>query len=367
MPPDRLRIAMLAPPWIAVPPPAYGGIEAVVHLLCEGLVDRGHDVTLFAAPGSQSSGNVLSPLEMPHEQEIGEGLHEADHVGSCFQEVARAAAEGSPYDVIHDHCGSVALVTAPFVGTPVVHTVHGPFVGDMLPFYRRHGRNATIVGLSRDQLSRAPMQTHGAHVVPNPIDARTWPLRTEKDDYVLWIGRMSPDKGPDRAIDAARDADVPIVLAGPVQPGQEDYFRHAVEPHLDGERVRYLGQVAFHDKGRLFAGARALLMPIRWPEPFGMVMIEALACGTPVIAFPEGAAPEIVEDGRTGYLVGDEHEMADGIADTGRIDRCACRQDALDRFDVPRVVERYEDAYRDAIVRRRRRGTVVRPVAAAAD
>jgi glycosyltransferase involved in cell wall biosynthesis len=362
----HLRIAMLAPPWIAVPPPAYGGIEAVIHLLCEGLVECGHEVTLFAAPGSQSRANVFSPLETPHEREIGAALYEADHVGSCFHEVARAA-DARPYDVIHDHCGSVALVTAPFVRTPIVHTVHGPFVGEMVPFYRRHGRKATIVGLSHDQLSRAPMQTHGAHVVPNPIDARSWPLRTEKEDYALWIGRMSPDKGPHRAIDAAVAADTPLVLAGPVQPGQEEYFRKEVQPRVDGERVRYLGQIAYEEKGDLFAGARAMLMPIRWPEPFGMVMIEALACGTPVIAFPEGSAPEIVDDGRTGFLVRDEEEMAARIGDVSAIDPTECRREALERFDVPRVVELYESAYRDAIARRTRRRPATRAVAATAD
>lgn len=358
----RLRIAMLAPPWIPVPPPAYGGIEAVVHLLCEGLVRRGHDVTLFAAPGSTSSARLHAPLEEPHDREIGQALYEADHVGSCFQEVAKAAAEGAPYDVIHDHCGSVALVTAPFVMTPVVHTVHGPFAGEMVPFYRRHGRKAVIVALSRDQLSRAPMQAHGAHVVPNPIDVGAYPFAEKKDDYVLWIGRMSPEKGAHRAITAARQADVPLVLAGPVQPGQEKYFGTEVEPHVDGNRVRYLGEIAVDEKGELFARARAMLMPIRWHEPFGMVMTESLACGTPVIAFPEGSAPEIVDDGRTGLLARDEDEMAAAIDRAGAIDPRQCRAAVVERFDVERVVERYEHVYRDAIERRAR----IRPAARAA-
>ena len=150
-------------------------------------------------------------------------------------------------------------------------------------------------------------------VVPNPIAVDRWPLRAEKDDYLLWIGRMDPIKGAHRAIEAARLAGRPLVLAGPVQTGQADYFRERIEPHIDGQRVRYVGEVTGAPKQQLYARAAALLMPIRWDEPFGMVMVEALACGTPVIAFPEGAAEEIVIDGDNGMLVADEADMARAI------------------------------------------------------
>jgi glycosyltransferase involved in cell wall biosynthesis len=190
----------------------------------------------------------------------------------------------------------------------------------------------------------------GGRVVPNPIDCAEWPFHEEKDDFALWIGRMSPDKGPDRAIAAAREAGMRVVLAGPVQPGQEAYFAEQVEPAL-GDDVEYVGEADAERKRELYGRARALLMPIRWPEPFGLVMVEALACGTPVIAFPEGSAPEVVEDGVTGFVVEDEHAMAAALARVGEIDPRACRETCERRFGVPAVVRGYEGVYREAMAR----------------
>ena len=200
---------------------------------------------------------------------------------------------------------------------PVVHTIHGPFDRHTKRFYERHGSKATLVAISRSQAASAPGGVRIGAMVRNPIAVDRWPLNTQKRDYVLWIGRMAPVKGAHRAIEAARLADKAFVLAGPVQAGQEQYFREQIEPHIDGRRVRYVGEVAGAAKQQLYANAQALLMPVRWREPFGMVMVEALACGTPVIAFPEGAAAEIVIDGENGMLVSDEHEMARAIDQVG--------------------------------------------------
>ena len=189
----------------------------------------------------------------------------------------------------------------------------------------------------------------GGDVVHNPIDCAEWPFREDKDDFLLWIGRMSPDKGPQRAIAAAREAGAPLVLAGPVQPGQEAFFAQEVEPELGRDGIEYVGEADAERKRELYGRARALLMPIRWPEPFGLVMVEALACGTPVIAFPEGSAPEVVEDGVTGFVVDDEHAMAAAVARLGEIDPAACRDSCERRFGVPAVVRGYEEVYRAAI------------------
>ena len=346
--PAPLRVAMLAPPWIEIPPAAYGGIESVVGLLCDGLVRRGHDVTLFAAPGSASCAEVVSLLDSPHPKEMNLTLFEADHVALAFDAIDRAAADGNPFDVIHDHCACVTLAMADRIEVPVVHTVHGPFTEETSHFYASHGNKGTIVCLSEYQLSQAPTEFDHAYVVPNPIEVQDWPFSAEHDEYLLWIGRMHEDKGPHRAIAAAGEAGLPLVMAGPVQPDQEAYFATDVEPHIDGRQVRYLGEVGAEEKRCLFARARALMMPIRWPEPFGMVMVEALACGTPVIAFPEGAAPEIVRDGQTGFLVADEDEMA-AAARTGEVRAEDCRRDMLERFDTMRVSALYEGVYREAI------------------
>jgi glycosyltransferase involved in cell wall biosynthesis len=357
-----MRIAMLAPPWIPVPTPGYGGIEEVVRLLTGGLAAAGHDVTLFAPPGSESSATVVEVLEHQHPDEIQKASHEVDHVARAFAAVDAAAAEGRPFDVIHDHVGHGALAMADRVSVPLVHTLHGPFDPDACRFYAEHGRKATIVAISHAQLADAPPEMGGGVVVHNPIDTSEWPFRAEKEDFVLWIGRMSPDKGADRAIVAARTAGVPIVIAGPVQPGQEQYFHDEVEPLLDADGVDYVGEADGERKRDLYLRARALLMPIRWPEPFGLVMVESLACGTPVIAFREGSAPEIVKEGETGFLADDEDAMAAAIERLDEIEPETCRRDCEERFGVPAVVAGYEDVYRAAAERAARTsGSAARP------
>jgi glycosyltransferase involved in cell wall biosynthesis len=340
---------MLAPPWITVPPPGYGGIEAVVALLCEELVARGHDLTLFAAPGSHSDAHVCSPLEGTHADQIGSSLYESDHVSSAYDAVERAGAEGRPFDLIHDHSGFTAVAMAGRVSVPVVHTLHAPFNRETRPFYARHGHKARLVAISNFQLEHAPPGVRVAHVVPNPIRVGDWPFREEKDDYLLWMGRMDPAKGAQRAIAAARIAGARLVLAGPIQPGQEEYFRHEIEPHVDGHNVVFTGEVGGVRRKELFARAKAFLMPISWPEPFGMVMVEALACGTPVIAFPEGAASEIVVDGENGFHVADVQAMAEATRSLEKIDAACCRRSVASRYDAAIVAEGYEDVYYRAI------------------
>ena len=362
----HLRVAVLAPPWIPVPPPGYGGIEAMVDLLCEGLVDRGHNVTLFAAPGSRSAARVRTFSQTSHPDVIGTSLHESDHVACAWDAIEQAAALGEPFDVVHDHSGFTALAMADRLDVPVVHTIHGPFTGETARFYERHGDKARLVAISRSQAASAPPRVQITAVVPNPIRVHDWPLRSDKDDYLLWIGRMDPVKGADRAIEVARLAGRHLVLAGPVQPGQEQYFAERVSPHLDGDRVRYVGEVGGLVKQRLFANAAALLMPVRWREPFGMVMVEALACGTPVIAFPEGAASEIVIDGENGWLVADEVEMARAVAKLGSIDPLRCRADVAARYGIAVTASGYERVYWRALdARCRLRGA--RPAAPGTD
>jgi glycosyltransferase involved in cell wall biosynthesis len=343
-----MRIAMLAPPWIPVPAPAYGGIEEVVRLLCEGLVERGHDVTLFAPPSSRSRAEVRSPLEAAHPDEIERARWEVDHVARAFSAVDAAAAEGRPFEVVHDHCGFGALAMADRIDTPVVHTMHGPLDDATSDFYAAHGGKGVIVAISHAQLDDAPSVLHNAAVVHNPLRFDEWKLGDAPGEHVVWVGRMAPIKGPHRAIRAAREAGVPLELAGPVQPGQEEFFAEEVEPHIDGDAVRYDGEVGRDGKSELYGRAKALLMPIRWAEPFGLVMVEAMACGTPVIAFREGSAPEVVTEGVTGFLVDDEHEMAEAIARVGEIDRAACREHAAQRFGVATAVAGYERVYESA-------------------
>jgi glycosyltransferase involved in cell wall biosynthesis len=344
-----LRIALLAPPWIPVPPPGYGGIELVLAELAGALVRAGHDVTLLAAPGSTSDARVVVLLDHAHPEAIGETMHEADNVGAAFDVVAAAAAEGRPFDLLHDHSGFSLFAVADRIGVPVLQTLHGPFTDPVRAFYRRHARKAAVSALSRAQMAGGPPELRWAGVIPNPLDVAGWPFRHDKGDHLLWIGRMTPEKGPHRAIAAARAAGRRLVLAGPIQAGQERFFAEEVEPQVDGDAVCYLDVVGGEAKQELFAASAAMLMPIRWPEPFGMVMIEAMACGTPVIAFPEGAAADVVIDGHCGYLVPDEAAMVQAIGRLDRIDPAACRDAVAARYDADVVATAYEATYRQVV------------------
>jgi glycosyltransferase involved in cell wall biosynthesis len=344
------RIAMLAPPWIPVPPPGYGGIEFVLALLCDALVARGHDIELFCAPGSRSAAKVRPLLERPHPESIERSLFEADHVGRAFAAIDAAAAAGEPFDLVHDHCGYTPLAMCDRLALPLAHTVHGPFDEDTTLFYDRHGSKGALVCISHSQASFAPDGANVAAVVHNPIDVDAWPVGHHKQDWLLWVGRFVPEKGPQRAIRVAKATGRPLVLAGTVQPRFERFFATEIEPHIDGTTVRFVGEVGGARKQRLFADAFAFLMPIRWPEPFGMVMVEALAAGTPVIAFNQGAAPEIIEHGVNGFLVNDEDAMAAMVDKLGEIEPARCRASAM-RFHPQRVAAGYEAVYEHVLER----------------
>jgi glycosyltransferase involved in cell wall biosynthesis len=333
----------------------------VVCLLCKGLLARGHRVTLFGAPGSCCEGvEVVEVLERADSERINFSLVEADHVARSFSMIDSRGNNGGRFDVVHDHSGFTALAMADRISVPMVHTLHGPVSTDVADFYARHGGKAALVAISRAQIELGAVELE-ARVVPNPIAVEEWPFSREKDGYLLWIGRMFEGKGPHRAIEVAHRTGMPLVLAGPVQPGQESFFETEVLPHVDGGRVRYVGEVGSTDKAQLFARAAAVLMPIRWPEPFGMVMTEALACGTPVLAFPEGSAPDIVEHGRTGFVVDDEVEMAEAVSQLRQIDPADCRAAASERFDYVNVAGLYEEAYLDAVRKMVRQRTAHRP------
>jgi glycosyltransferase involved in cell wall biosynthesis len=346
----RLRIAMLAPPWIPVPPPGYGGIEYVVALLCDALVELEHEVELFCAPGSSSRAYVHPLLDRPHPDSIERALFESDHTGRAFRAIDAVAADGRPFDVVHDHSGYTALALADRLETPLIHTVHGPFDQDTNPYYAVNGHNGAVACISRAQADLAPDSGIVDAVVHNPIDVDNWPVGYDKDDYLLWVGRMVAEKGPQRAIRVAKAVGRRLILAGPVQPRQERFFATEIQPHIDGTQIIYAGEVGGARKQRLFADAYAFLMPIRWAEPFGMVMVEAMAGGTPVLAFPEGAAPEVVEHGVSGFLVDDEDEMAAMVNKAGRLDPLQVRRSA-ERFAPDRIASGYEEVYRKVALR----------------
>lgn len=336
---------MLAPPWIPIPPPTYGGIELVVHLLTEELARQGHDVTLFCSPGSKTRANAkISTLSQAYPNRINNAMLETDHVLQAL-----SWTKNLHYDVIHDHT-SMAVALAKHCDTPLVHTMHNGHEGDRGAYYMRHAYgHATLVAVSQAQRDTAP-EDMNPFVVPNPVDTLNWPFRPHKEDYALWVGRMDPVKGAHRAIRAARIAGMKLILAGPVQPGHEHYFEQRVRPWIDDDRVRYVGSIGGARKKQLFARAKVFLMPIKWNEPFGMVMVEALACGTPVLAFPYGAATEIVIDEINGHQVADVPAMAEAMQDLSSISAEACRESVVSRYSPTKIARQYVEVYEAARV-----------------
>jgi glycosyltransferase involved in cell wall biosynthesis len=335
---------MLAPPWIPIPPPRYGGIEAVVALLTDRLVKLGIDVTLFCAPGSWSNAPMVHTLPHAYEKKIHDSMFEVDHV----LQVLKYARRG--FDVIHDH-SQVGLALAHYgAHPPLVHTMHNGHAGERGEFYCRHSGCAHLVAISNAQHKTAPQGLKIATTIYNPIDIEEWLYVENKRPYVLWVGNFNKDKGAHRAIQACKIAKRRLILAGPIQPGQHNYFKTEIEPHIDGNQVRYVGEIGGTRKKLLFANASAFLMPILWNEPFGMVMIEALACGTPVISFPWGAATEIVIDGVNGYQVADVAAMAEALSDLSGISPANCRETVETRYDPYTIAEDYAALYEKVTV-----------------
>jgi glycosyltransferase involved in cell wall biosynthesis len=335
---------MLAPPWIEVPPKNYGGIEAVVALLVEYLIALGHKVTLFCSPGSESKATMVNPLGRSYEDKIGSSLHETDFVLQALEYIK----EMGNFDVIHDN-SNIAVALAKYCKIPMVHTMHNGHAEDRGAFYCRHGNNASLVAISYAQKNTAPKSMKVSGVVPNPIDVTEWQFKSHKRPYALWVGNFNPGKGAHFAIEAAKIAGIPLLMAGPIQPGQERYFADYIRPHIDDEKVRYIGSIGGKRKKQVFANARVFLMPIQWNEPFGMVMVEALASGTPVIAFPYGAATEIVIDGVNGYKVADAAAMAEAMTDLDAIDSNDCYASVVDRYNPQAIAQSYVAQYEKAI------------------
>jgi glycosyltransferase involved in cell wall biosynthesis len=336
-----MRIAIVSPVWFSVPPTAYGGIEAVVHLQAEGMARAGLDVTLFASGDSLTSAELVSVFDTAPSERIGQTFWELQHA----LEPLRRLGE---FDVVHDHTGLLGLTVFGLAGTPVVHTVHGPLEGEPGRVYRAAcdavGSAVGLVSLSRNQRRPAPELPWIANV-PNAIDPDRYDAPREPGDALAFLGRMSPDKGAHHAIEVARRTGRPLRIAAKCQePAERAYFDQVVRPHLSSE-IEYLGELGHDDKVELLRTSHCLVFPIEWEEPFGLVMIEAMACGTPVVATRRGSVPEVVRDGTTGILVDAIEEMPAAVERIGALDPDTLRAEVRRRFSTERMVEGYLRAY----------------------
>jgi glycosyltransferase involved in cell wall biosynthesis len=336
---DRLHIAMVAPPWFDIPPTAYGGIEQVVGDLVNALTDHGHQVTLIAAGPDRTAADMLRTYDRPPSERLGDPLPELIHAAA-----ATRLLSDLDVDVVHDHTLAGPLTSAGRPA-PTVATVHGPMRGELLDYYRQLGRGASLVAISNAQRSAAP-GLNWIGTVPNGIDVASFPFRESKEDWLLFVGRFCSDKGPDLAIDAARAAGRSLVLAGKVnEPAEQDYFDELIAPRL-GPDVTYVGELDAVMKRELYAKASCLLFPVRVPEPFGMVMVEAMACGTPVVALRAGSVPEVVADGRSGIICDSPDELPRGIDKAMDLLAADCRDHVARHFDLSQMADGYEHVYR---------------------
>ncbi|MGO8684792.1 MAG: glycosyltransferase family 4 protein [Thermoleophilia bacterium] len=336
-----MKIAQIAPPWITVPPAGYGGTEWVVQQLCDGLSERGHDVTLFASGDSQTAARLRAvfPQQMP--DSIGITAFDARHVTFALDEIVA----DDTFDLVHDHSGFLVVAFSKHLPLPpVLHTIHCAFDRIAYPFYERFADAVAYNAISTYHQSQAPAGMNWAGVVHNAIDLTQWPYAAHKDDYLLAFGRICADKGFHLAIEVARRTGHKLIMAGVVQEQNRAYFEERIKPELD-DQVTYEGEVSDARKHELFAHARAFLFPIVWPEPFGLVMIEAMATGTPVIALRQGSVPEVIADGRTGFIVETVDEMVAAVDHIATIDSSACRRWVEDKFTVSRMIDGYEALY----------------------
>ena len=339
-----MKIAVLAPAWFAVPPTGYGGIEWIVSLLADGLVDAGHDVTLFASGDSRTKAELAGAFTEAPSRQIGRTFWELQHALSCF-------ARAGEFDVINDHTGMLGATLGATTSTPVVHTVHGPLDGQPGEIYDAIAKVAPGVGLisiSMNQRKPKPNLNWIANC-QNALDFSVYPCKPHRGEYLLFLGRLSPDKGAHRAVAVAMETGLPLKIAGKLQePKEREYFHELVEPHLvDG--IEYLGEVTHGEKVELLQNARATLFPIEWEEPFGLVMIESMACGTPVIATRWGAVPEVIEDGRSGIIVDSYREMPGALESADNLDPLELRRYVEEEFSPERMVRDYVEAYEATI------------------
>jgi glycosyltransferase involved in cell wall biosynthesis len=336
-----MRIAEIAPPWLAVPPRGYGGVEWVISLLADGLTARGHDVTLFATGDSSTKARLEYIFETsPGPAMINDIWYDA--VQTVF-----ALRDTSRFDAFHTHSPWSALSALAALGLPTLHTVHGAFTQEMKRLYALVSDRAWFVAISEAQRAHMPDLRY-AGVIYNGIDVEAYPFRTEKDDFLLFLGRTAPEKGAHLAVRTARLAGLRIVLVVKIaEPGERKHWDEVVEPELP-EDATVLGEIGFDEKLDLLSRARAVLFPIDWDEPFGLVMTEAMACGTAVIATPRGSVPEVIVDGETGFVVSVENYPEEAVEALGRLDDLdpkAARAWVQERFSSDAMVSGYEAAF----------------------
>jgi glycosyltransferase involved in cell wall biosynthesis len=343
---ETLRIAILAPLVEPVPPPLYGGTERIVSLLTEELVRRGHDVTLFASGDSRTAARLVAvcPRGLRLDPEV------KDYAAYTLVALGQAYSHDGEFDLFHNHNDYLAFALARLAQTPTVTTTHGRLdLEEVRRFYKLFPEQR-LVSISHEQRSWLP-EANWVGTVHNGIAVDHFRLRQTPGDYLVFLGRISPEKRPDRAIEIARDVGMKLVIAAKVDAVDQEYYETAIAPLIHANRglIEYIGEVDDHEKDEVLGNAYAYLFPIDWPEPFGLTMVEAMATGTPVIATRNGSVPEIVQDGVTGFVCSTFKELIEAVPKVASLDRVACRRHVERHFTPSAMANGYETIYRRVV------------------
>ena len=332
-----MKIAQIAPIWYAIPPKGYGGIEYVVHCITRGLVEKGHDVTLFASGDSETKAKLISSYDVAPSELIGQTFPDLVHVMQAY-------LKSDEFDIVHDHSGLIGPVIGAFADVPVIHTLHGPATADAQSFYGKIKDRIYFNGISDFQRERFG-DLNFVGTIYNGIEIDKYEFNGEKEDFMFFLGRMNPEKGAHVALEVAKKTGKKLVMVSKMtEPHEKAYFEKEVK-HLLAPNVELMGEVDTETKIELFKKASCFLFPIQWPEPFGLVMAEAMSCGTPVLAMNNGSVPEIIAHGKTGFICDTTNDMVEALKKVDQIRPADCRRHVEENFSTARMVERYVEAY----------------------
>ena len=336
-----LNIAQVAPLWESVPPQHYGGIESIVHLLTEALVERGHRVTLFATRTSQTEARLEASCPSPLRTRVGWDEYQYFEL----QQLSQVYRQQRQFDIIHFHDKCASLPWSQFLDTPTLHTLHYPFSVNNQAFFGNF-LQLPVINISEAQ-KQAMSHLNYVDTIYNSIDLNRYPFcaHCQIPPYIAFLGRMAPEKGPQFAIAIAKHTGLPLKMAGKIDLDEQEFFDSQLKPHIDGRQIQYLGEVSHDQKVALLAKAAVTVFPIIWDEPFGLVMLESMACGTPVIGMNCGSVPEIITDGKSGFICATINEFVEKIPAALQLSRRQCRQQVEQFFHPIRMVSQYERAY----------------------
>lgn len=335
----KLKVAILAPIAWRTPPEKYGPWEQVASNIAEGLVKKGHKVTLFATGDSKTAGTLDAVCELPYEVD----KQHDPKVMECLH-ISHVMEQASSFDIIHNHFDFLPLTYSRLITAPMITTIHGFSSPKIIPVYEKYNGSTGYISISNADRCKS---LDYLKTIYHGINPNLFPFVQKKEDYLLYFGRIHPDKGADLAIDIAQQSGYPLKIAGLIQ--DQRYFEEKIKPHIDDHTIEYLGNVGPQARNTLLGNAKALLHPIRFEEPFGLSVLEAMMCGTPVIAFNKGSMPELIANGVSGYLVNSVAEAVEAVRDIDKLSTQACRTYAVNKFSLDTMIEAYIDAYETVI------------------